>query len=296
LIHSPNINWAELLLDNGFDLPPDGKEYSAICPFHYDTSPSLSINLEKEVWICFSGCGAGTLMTFFQRLLNKTPTEIIQAKQESDLSLDFLFENIQPKEPEPMVQISMPEGLLYDKFPNWVYDRGFSKELLMRFGCGTDENRSLVIPAKTRKGKLVGTITRRRQLQPKYLYSKNFRKSRILFGADHITKTDKLYLVEGSLDAIWLHQNGYPAVALLGMSLSKKQEELLLGLPISEVVLCLDNDEAGKKGKQQALKKLQHKIATSFISLPDGAKDVQDLGTSRLDKTMKKRLYFTTHI
>lgn len=280
------------MLDNGFDIPLNGKEYSTICPFHYDTSPSLSINLEKEVWICFSGCGAGSLMTFFQRLLNKTPTEIFQLNSEQDLTLDFGLTQQKTEPVAELPEISMSSTLLMDKFPQWVYNRGFSKSILMQFGCGTDADRSLVIPAKTREGKTVGTITRRRELQPKYLYSKGFRKSKILFAADHISETQRVYVVEGSLDAMWLHQNGYPAIALLGMSLSDIQKDLLLKLPISEVVLCLDNDEAGKKGKQLAMKKLRNHISTSFIAIPDGKKDVQDLLVDELDRIMEKRLFF----
>ncbi len=38
-------------------LKRQGREFGAVCPFHDDKDPSLSINLEKEVFYCF-GCGA----------------------------------------------------------------------------------------------------------------------------------------------------------------------------------------------------------------------------------------------
>ena len=43
-----------------------GSEYKTICPFHDDTRSSCSINVEKEAWICFAGCGAGSLQTFIK--------------------------------------------------------------------------------------------------------------------------------------------------------------------------------------------------------------------------------------
>lgn len=36
----------------------------ALCPFHNDSTPSFSINTEKGVWNCFSGCGSGGLIDF----------------------------------------------------------------------------------------------------------------------------------------------------------------------------------------------------------------------------------------
>ncbi len=41
-----------------------GREYSGRCPFHDDSSPSFSVNPDKQVYHCF-GCGAsGGLINF----------------------------------------------------------------------------------------------------------------------------------------------------------------------------------------------------------------------------------------
>ena len=43
-----------------------GSDYKAICPFHDDTKPSLSISVKKQMYKCFS-CGAGgNVFTFLQ--------------------------------------------------------------------------------------------------------------------------------------------------------------------------------------------------------------------------------------
>lgn len=39
-------------------LKKEGKEWKGLCPFHPDSTPSLSVNPEKGIWKCFS-CGAG---------------------------------------------------------------------------------------------------------------------------------------------------------------------------------------------------------------------------------------------
>jgi putative DNA primase/helicase len=43
-----------------------GAGYSALCPFHPDTNPSLSVNTEKGVWRCHSSCGSGGVISFEQ--------------------------------------------------------------------------------------------------------------------------------------------------------------------------------------------------------------------------------------
>ena len=88
-------------------------------------------------------------------------------------------------------------------------------------------------------------------------------------------------VTEGSLDTMWLHQNGFPSVAILGATLSKTQEELLSKLPVEELVICLDNDEAGQKGKERLMTCMSQNFVVSYIKLPKGVKDVQDVKTKK---------------
>lgn len=52
-----------------YGLKPFGKKVR-ICPFHTDTSPSLSLNEEKGVFKCF-GCGLKGNIVKFKAMLNK---------------------------------------------------------------------------------------------------------------------------------------------------------------------------------------------------------------------------------
>lgn len=57
-----------------------------------------------------------------------------------------------------------------------------------------------------------------------------------------------VYVVEGFKACLWLIQNGYPnTVALMGSYISERQQQMLHRLGCN-LVLCLDNDEAGHKG------------------------------------------------
>lgn len=47
-----------------------GREYTGLCPFHSEKTPSFSLNAEKAVWHCY-GCNAGgDLITFVKRYEN----------------------------------------------------------------------------------------------------------------------------------------------------------------------------------------------------------------------------------
>ena len=48
----------------GQKLSSDGRGSLVQCIFHDDRKPSLSVNVEKGVWKCFSGCGQGGVLDF----------------------------------------------------------------------------------------------------------------------------------------------------------------------------------------------------------------------------------------
>ena len=45
-------------------------EVQVICPFHHDSSPSMSLNLQKAVAFCHAGCGGFGLLSFEKRFSN----------------------------------------------------------------------------------------------------------------------------------------------------------------------------------------------------------------------------------
>ena len=63
-----SVDWATILLDTGIDVPIQKPQFNIECPFHEDTHASCSINVDKGKWICFVGCGQGSLQTLVQRM------------------------------------------------------------------------------------------------------------------------------------------------------------------------------------------------------------------------------------
>lgn len=245
------------------------------------------------MWICFAGCGQGSLEYFLQKFLQKSRPEIesLLIDYTTDYSLSFLDEYADEIEEPEMEEITLDYNR--GRVPAWIFNRGFTPEILIDWECGSDIYGNLIIPVYDNKSRLVGSISRRLNMTPKYLYSKGLRKSRVLFGAHKMVTSDFICVTEGSLDTIWLNQNGFPAISILGATISKAQEDLLLQLPTNEIVLCLDNDEAGKIGMQKALTTLMMRCKVSRIDLLGGYKDVQDVrDVEMLKEVINSRTYW----
>lgn len=112
---------------------------------------------------------------------------------------------------------------------------------------------------------------------PKYLNSPEtayFNKSETLYGLNIARKNcenGQVVLVEGYMDVIALHQQGFRnVVATLGTSLTKGHG-LLLKKYFDQIVLCFDGDSAGTKATLRSLEILQnvHKNI-KIILLPQG--------------------------
>ena len=68
--------------------------------------------------------------------------------------------------------------------------------------------------------------------------------------------------------ALNVTQAGFPAVALMGSSLSQPQEELL-ARRFKRVALMFDGDEAGRTATQECLQRLAKRLWVRTIILPD---------------------------
>ena len=82
-----------------------------------------------------------------------------------------------------------------------------------------------------------------------------YSKRRVLYGLNLARKSKRgsILLVEGNIDVVMLHQAGFDnACASMGTALTQEQLHLLSRYT-KELVLCYDNDDAGKAATQKAL-------------------------------------------
>lgn len=157
----------------------------------------------------------------------------------------------------------------WDTLTRALTAKGFSKMELLDAGLAVagknggiyDKFRSrLMLPVIDVRGEVVGFTSR---ILPglegaKYLNSPEtvcFKKNQLLYALNYAkaTKRPNLVLVEGNIDVITLHQAGFDnVVATMGTALTPDHARILSRYT-KELVLCYDNDEAGKKATQRSL-------------------------------------------
>jgi DNA primase len=169
----------------------------------------------------------------------------------------------------------------YQKTNQYLKD-SFSLETLKASGLVNDKGnlifyRHKVIIPFYDKGKVVFLQGRNLDgTHPKYLNLTGVEKP--VFNLENLRKLkvgERVYICEGVFDAMRLSQEGYNAVAILGVT-DFRPEEVDIFKPY-EVVLALDNDEAGLTMSNEIAKlfTLQGKSVKQKI-LPEGIKDITD--------------------
>ena len=159
----------------------------------------------------------------------------------------------------------------------YLQGRGVTPDTTRYFGIGHHRGKGLmegraVIPIHDERGFLVAYAGRSIDgTEPKYRFPARFRKSIVLFNLHRAVGCgDSVIVVEGFFDAVNVHQAGLPCVvALMGCSLSRRQEELLQQ-HFREVVLFLDGDNAGRRAGAGIAQRLVSKVSTRLVELPSG--------------------------
>ena len=135
----------------GKNIVKQGKNYKCICPFHNDHHPSMSINVERNIYKCFT-CGAGGgPITFVSKYKNipyfealKEVVKICKIDLPSDIKLtertDEKFEKYKQeysalKELGDFYSLSLStsEG---EKCINYLTSRGIDKDIIQDFSLG----------------------------------------------------------------------------------------------------------------------------------------------------------------
>ena len=142
----------------------------------------------------------------------------------------------------------------------------------------------LIFPIYSLTGKPIaigGRIIEDNKKLAKYINSPEtnfFKKGNNLYNLNKArkvsNKNNEVYLVEGYMDVISLHNNQiFNCVANLGTALTSRQV-LLMGQFFSEITICFDGDDSGFKAALRAaensLKFLQPEQQISFLFLPNG--------------------------
>ena len=172
----------------------------------------------------------------------------------------------------------------WDVLLNAMTKKGYTKAELLEAGLVVQNKNSglydkfrnrLMLPVVDTRGDVVAFGSRvLDKSEPKYMNSSEtpvYSKRRVLYGLNLAKKTKRpnIILCEGNLDIVTLHQAGFDnAVASMGTALTVEQTRLLSRFT-KELVLCYDNDNAGKIATERALQILNgSEFSVKVLQLP----------------------------
>lgn len=252
-----------------------GEEVILYCPFHNNTdTPSFSVNKKTGLWQCFNpSCGKSGRFASLTKML---------AGQEHNLRDDSTYDDVLGMWDKPARSGMSTQNILLD-YDNpddlskiqYLIDRGYSVETLRHFEIGFSNKRNrVVVPVRDLSYQVVGFIGR--SVDPnsviRYVYSNGFPRKFVLFNLQNAKTYNKVIVTEGSLDAIMVHQCGYPnVVATLGSKLSAEQADLL-NRYFDDIVIFSDNDEAGEELGRAIISMCPRK-GIEVVRYPEGVKD-----------------------
>lgn len=174
----------------------------------------------------------------------------------------------------------------WDELTKYLTAKGYSKMELIDAGLAVanksggvyDKFRArLMLPVIDVNGTVAGFTSR---ILPgeegaKYLNSPDtvaFKKGRLIYGLNlaKSSKRGNLVLVEGNIDVISLHQAGFDnVVATMGTALTEDHARLLARYT-KELVICYDNDGAGRHSTERALEILKNTtMEVRVLQLPN---------------------------
>jgi DNA primase len=237
--------------------------------------------LGKNVFHCFS-CQAGGNVLDFVAAMERCSIREAALRLQRWFSMGAPDRSWAPLSAQP---VRKKEGLNpplrfaltnVDYAHRYLAERGIDRATAVEFGVGFYARPGLmsgrmVIPIHNRRGEIVAYAGRAPDgRMPKYKLPAGFHKSSELFNLHRVLATGSktVIVVEGYFDCMRVHQAGLPGVALMGSSLSARQESTLLEC-FERVILLLDGDVTGRDASRTLAARLSRQCRVVNVALPD---------------------------
>jgi hypothetical protein len=270
------------------DIRPAGSEVRGRCPKHEERTGRReqyprhwSVNRVTGQHHCFS-CGySGGLVRLINEVGDIGIWEANKLLHVFDVELDTVTEEGAWEPPaEARVEEHVHEfGPVPDRA---LRVRRLPRESVDRYGVRWDaEEPAWMLPIFGPSGHLWGYQTKSSDRVRNY--PPGIKKSHTLFGLNLLAGSSSVMLVESPLDVVYLDGLGYPAVASFGASVSDHQMRLLVA-QASDIILALDNDQAGQAETHRLVaQKWHHRLGIEVFNYPDKGKDPGELSLPQIE-------------
>lgn len=127
---------------------------------------------------------------------------------------------------------------------------------------------------------IIDEEVRKEKKMPKYKYTMDFTKTNNVFGLyenkKNILNNDCVYVVEGQIDVIKAMERNFSNIVAIGGSSMSSYQFSLINRYTNNIILLLDNDEAGEKGRKSIVDKFGNYANICNFYLPDGYNDIDE--------------------
>ena len=250
-----------------------GSQLYVRCPFHDDSTASLTINEDTDEWYCHACATGGTQVQFIQMYfgVGKEIAQYAMDKFEATGQLPFPTQEI----------IDIQRKQLQDrpKELEVLESFGITRDTIEKFQLGHDGDIRITIPIKSQTGEWVNE---RMYLPPHRRVSNNDAKVKNInklgenrFFPYEAFDADPIIIVEGEKDMLSARSRGLNAVTgLAGGSVPMHEVALFKG---HTVYVATDNDTAGDRAASKYIKALRGIAAdVKRIQYPEDCKDYVD--------------------
>lgn len=263
------------------------KPFHCLCTGHRDSTPSMSFDRERNKVHCF-GCGAD--MDIFDlvgeqygiednaarfekvyELLNiKSDSQDRQAVNTSRKSPVIVTETAKIKRIKEILDRAQMDAKSPKTAPflqRYLQSRGISMITAERFNIGYIDDFHAIDKTNNRSVSFQVVIIptgehsfKARNINPcdKANRYRNEGSSEIFNAAALKKQSETIFIVEGEFDAMSIEECGYSAVALGSTANVRKFLRLCSDIkPLTSFIVCLDNDDSGKKAGEELHKGLK---------------------------------------
>ena len=248
------------------------EEVKVRCPFHLDRHPSASINTEKNLfhcWVCDIGFNEAQFMSHVNHI---STTEAIKLLDNYTCNDDW--------------QIALAKMWSDNYFKHEVNKLGLSDETINAFQLGLvndpiSNRKTLGIPVFYNN--ILVDVRRYNLLKHKYMPKVASSGDRVGWVVPYdllIKSNEPCYLFEGEKDMLIARELGINAYTLTGGAGAVPNEYSLSAFENKDIIICYDNDEAGKDG-----------MVSMYKALKDIAKSIKYINIGQVVKNKGEDFY-----
>jgi twinkle protein len=272
------------IVSSQISIKKKGVDYVALCPFHAEKTPSFTINPVMNKYKCF-GCGkSGDGITFIMETLNLNYIDALKwIAKKNNIEIEEVGQRKTIVKPTERVEKLSKEFIDY-----FETKRGISNNTLLRFNV--TETFEWMPKAKAEVKAICFNYYRDEKLiNIKFrAANKDFKMAKdaelIFYNLDAIKNETEIYITEGEVDCMSLHEAGiYNVISVPNggsVSVTQKLEYLDNCFQYfnnsTKIILFTDNDATGIKLRDELARRLGfHK--SYLVQYPDGCKDANDI-------------------